>query len=329
MMQTRTLGTAKPLTVTAIGLGCMEMTPLYGTPNPADVEDTMSYAIGVDKCLLDTSDAYAAGKNEEVIAPYVSRNRNNIVLASKFGNVKKADGKPGANGRPEYVFEACEKSLKRLGVEVIDLYYQHRIDPDVPVEETVGAMSRLIEQGKVLNLGLSEAGPETIRRAHATHPITALQTEYSLFTRDVEDEILPTCRELGIGFVAYSPLGRGTLTGTISGPGDLAPDDRRHEHPRFQKENLANNVALVSPVKKLADAHGVTPAQVALAWLLSRGPDIVPIPGTSKRHHIQENNAAADITISQDALDQLGNEVRAAAVAGTRYPAVQMGTIGI
>ncbi|MGE0628037.1 MAG: aldo/keto reductase [Hyphomicrobiaceae bacterium] len=328
-MQTRILGKAMPLTVPAIGLGCMSMTPLYGTPDPAAGPAAIARAIELGAAFLDTSDAYANGANEELVGKAIKGHRNKVILATKFGNVRKPDGKPGANGRPEYVVEACEKSLKRLGVDVIDLYYQHRIDPDVPEEETIGAMARLIEQGKVRFLGLSEASVNTIRRAHATHPITALQTEYSLFTRDVEDEILPTCRELGIGFVAYSPMGRGTLTGTIAGPDDLDPKDRRHEHPRFKTENLANNVRLVEPVKALAAKVGATPAQIAIAWLLSRGPDVVPIPGTSKVHRVEENFVAADKVIDKAALDELGKAVDAASVAGTRYPAGQMHTIGV
>jgi aryl-alcohol dehydrogenase-like predicted oxidoreductase len=328
-MQTRTLGKSKPLTVPAIGLGCMGMTPIYGTPDPASAMATIQRAADLGAAFIDSSDAYANGKNEELVGQAIKGIRNKVILATKFGNTRNPDGSPGANGRPEYVIEACDKSLKRLGVDVIDLYYQHRIDPKVPVEETVGAMARLIEQGKVRLLGLSEASAKTIRKAHATHPITALQTEYSLFTRDVEEEILPTCRELGIGFVAYSPLGRGTLSGTIGGPEDLAENDRRKEHPRFKPENLATNVKLVEPLRKLAAAHGATVAQVAIAWLLSRGPDIVPIPGTSKIKRLEENLGAADLKIDKAALDALGKAVDASAVSGTRYPAGQMHTVGV
>ena len=328
-MQMRTLGKTKPLAVPAIGLGCMSMTPIYGTPDPASAAATIARAAELGAGFLDTSDAYAAGANEELVGRAIKGIRNKIILATKFGNVRMPDGTPGANGRPEFVIESCEKSLQRLGVEVIDLYYQHRIDPVVPVEETIGAMVRLVEQGKVRYLGLSEASAQTIRRAHKVYPITALQTEYSLFTRDVEPDILPTCRELGIGFVAYSPLGRGTLTGTIAGAQDLAKNDRRHDHPRFAPDNLANNVALLGPIRELAKAHGMTPPQVALAWLLSRGDDIVPIPGTSKSARLEENLGTLAKSIDKAALDKLGAALDATAVAGTRYPLVQMKTVGV
>ena len=329
-MQSRTLGKTKPLTVPALGLGCMGMTPIYGTPDPEQAIKTIRRAIDLGAGFLDTSDAYGAnGANEELVGRAIKGLRDRVTLATKFGNVRKENGQPGANGRPEFVIQSCDRSLKRLGVEIIDLYYQHRVDPDVPVEETVGAMTRLIEQGKVRLIGLSEASAATIRRAHKVHPITALQTEYSLFTRDVEAEILPACRELGIGFVAYSPFQRGTLTGTISGPQDLAQGDRRHDHPRFKPENLANNVRMVEPVKAVAKAHGLTPGQVALAWLLSRGDDIVPIPGTSKPHRLEENLGTLDRPIEKAALDALSEFVDAGKVAGTRYPQGQMGTIGI
>lgn len=324
-MKRRTLGKAAALDAPAIGLGCMSMTPIYGTPDPASARATIQRALDLGCNMLDTADAYAGGKNEQLVGEAIKGRRNEVIIASKFGNF----GAKGANGRPEYVVEACEKSLKNLGVETIDLYYQHRIDPAVPVEETVGAMSRLVEQGKVRFLGLSEAGVETIRRAHATAPIAAVQTEYSLFTRIVEDDILPTCRELGIGFVAYSPLGRGFLTGTISGSGDLAENDRRREHPRYQDGNIENNVSLVAPLVRAAEKAGVTPGQMALAWLLSRGPDIVPIPGTSKVARLEENLAAADLEIDQAVLDEVGREIEPDRVAGTRYPEVQMGMLGL
>ena len=260
-MQTRTLGKTKPLEVPAIGLGCMSMTPIYGTPDPASAIATINRAADLDAGFLDTSDAYGNGANEELVGRAIKSIRRKVKLATKFGNVRMPDGTPGANGRPDYVIEACDKSLQRLGVDEIDLYYQHRVDPNVPIEDTVGAMAKLVQQGKVRFLGLSEAAAKTIRRAHAVHPITALQTEYSLFTRDVEAEILPTCRELGIGFVAYSPLGRGLFTGLIGGPQDIAANDRRHDHPRWQGDNLASNVKLVRPVVDLAKERGVTPAQ--------------------------------------------------------------------
>lgn len=327
-MQMRTLGKTKPLAVPAIGLGCMGMTPIYGTPDPASAVATIQRAADLGAGFLDTSDAYANGANEELVGRAIKGIRNKIILATKFGNVRLADG-PGANGKPEYVIEACEKSLKRLGVDVIDLYYQHRVDPAVPIEDTIGAMAKLVQQGKVRYLGMSEAAASTVRRAHKVYPITALQTEYSLFTRDVEPEILPTCRELGIGFVAYSPLQRGTLTATISKVDDLAENDRRREHPRFDAANLANNVKLRGPLEALAAKVGATAAQVSIAWVLSRGDDIVPIPGTSKPNRLDENLATLGKTISKADLDALSAAIDAANVAGTRYPGGQMKTIGI
>jgi aryl-alcohol dehydrogenase-like predicted oxidoreductase len=328
-MQMRTLGRTRPLAVPAVGLGCMSMTPIYGTPDPGSAIATIQRAAELGAGFLDTSDAYAGGANEELVGKAIKGIRNKIVLATKFGNVRMPDGSPGANGKPEFVIESCEKSLKRLGVDVIDLFYQHRVDPSVPVEETFGAMSKLVAQGKVRYLGISEAAAATIRRAHGVHPLSAVQTEYSLFTRDVEPEILPTCRELGIGFVAYSPLQRGTLSGTIEGPQSLANNDRRHDHPRFQGNNLANNVKLLGPIKALAEKHGCTPAQIALAWVLSRGDDIVPIPGTSRVARLEENTGAAGVKLSQADLDSLTTAIDAKKVAGTRYPGGQMKTIGI
>ena len=325
-MQMRTLGKTKPLAVPAIGLGCMGMTPIYGTPDPASAVATIQRAADLGAGFLDTS--YANGANEELVGRAIKGIRNKIILATKFGNVRLADG-PGANGKPEYVIEACEKSLKRLGVDVIDLYYQHRVDPAVPIEDTIGAMAKLVQQGKVRYLGMSEAAASTVRRAHKVYPITALQTEYSLFTRDVEPEILPTCRELGIGFVAYSPLQRGTLTATISKVDDLAENDRRREHPRFDAANLASNVKLRGPLEALAAKVGATAAQVSIAWALSRGDDIVPIPGTSKPNRLDENLATLGKTISKADLDALSAAIDAANVAGTRYPGGQMKTIGI
>ena len=329
MIARRTLGKAHPLTVSAVGLGCMGLTPIYSKPDPNVAIATVHRAVELGCTFLDSSDAYAFGANEELLAKAIKPIRSKIQLATKFGQIRSADGSMQVSGRPEYVMQACEKSLQRLGVEVIDLYYQHRVDPTVPIEETVGAMKRLVEQGKVRALGLSEAAAGTVRRAHAVHPITALQTEYSLFTRDVEPEILPTCRELGIGFVAYSPLQRGTLTATIGGVDDLAANDRRRDHPRFAADNLANNVKLVAPIKALAEKHGCTPAQVAIAWVLSRGPDVVPIPGTSKVARLEENLAAAEIKLSKADLDTLGTSIDDKSVAGTRYPGGQMKTIGI
>jgi aryl-alcohol dehydrogenase-like predicted oxidoreductase len=329
MTEHRQLGQARPLEVPAIGLGCMSMTPIYAKPDPASAMATIAHAAERGVAFLDTADMYGNGANEELVGKAIKGIRDKVVLASKFGNLRLPDGTAGVCGRPDYVQEACDKSLKRLGVEVIDLYYQHRVDPDVPVEETVGAMARLVEQGKVRFLGLSEAGANTIRRAHATHPITALQTEYSLFTRDVEAGILPTCRELGIGFVAYAPLGRGYLTGAIKALDELAENDRRRQHPRYAAENFENNIKLIEPVRALAEEHGATPAQVAIAWVLSRGRDIVPIPGTSRRARLDENLGALDLAIPKAALDSLAEAIPADAVAGTRYPAGQMGRVGI
>jgi aryl-alcohol dehydrogenase-like predicted oxidoreductase len=285
MIERRKLG---QLEVSAIGLGCATMTPFYGEPDPALAIETIQRApeLGID--LLDTSDAYGNGRNEELIGRAVEGRRHQYVIASKFGNLRRADGTPTADGRPEYVKAACERSLQRLRTDVIDLYYVHRVDPTVPIEDTVGAMSDLVREGKVRFLGISEAGPQTIRRAHATHPMSAVQIEYSLWTRDVEGEILGLCERLGIGFVAYSPLGRGFLTGTITGREELQAGDARRRMPRFQEENLRHNLDLVAQLRALADAEGCTPAQLALAWVLSRGRSIVPIAGTSHRRWLEE-----------------------------------------
>jgi aryl-alcohol dehydrogenase-like predicted oxidoreductase len=302
-MERRKLG---GLEVSRLGLGCMVMTPFYGNPDPQSGFETLLRApeLGID--FIDTSDAYAKGKNEELVARALAKGgRHRYVVATKFGNLRNPDGSPGVNGRPEYVAQACDASLKRLGIETIDLYYQHRVDPSVPIEETVGAMARLVEQGKVRFLGLSEAAPKTIRRAHATHPIAALQTEYSLWTRDVESEILPTCRELGIGFVAYGALGRGFLTGTIASASALSEGDIRREMPRFQGENFAHNAALVAVLQKISEEQHCTPAQLAIAWVLSRGEDIVPIAGTSKKHRLEENAAATTISLSAETVQTL------------------------
>lgn len=324
-MQFRTLGKDRPLTVPAVGLGCMGMTPLYGTPDPDQAIATIHRAADLGACFLDSSDAYAMGKNEELVGRAIKGMREKVILATKFGNL----GIKGANGRPEFVVQSCDASLKRLGVDEIDLYYQHRVDLAVPIEETVGAMSRLVERGKVKFLGLSEASAQTVRRAHATFPITALQTEYSLFTREVEEEILPACRELGIGFVAYSPLGRGYLTGAIGKLTDISESDRRHDHPRWQDENFENNIKLIGPLKELAARNGATAGQMALKWLLSRGPDIVPIPGTSKPHRLEENLAALNASVDAEHLAELEEAVDHRKVTGTRYPEVQMKGIGI
>jgi aryl-alcohol dehydrogenase-like predicted oxidoreductase len=325
-MQRRRLG---ELQVSAIGLGCATMTPFYGEPDPASALETLDAApdLGVD--FLDSSDAYGQGRNEELIAQVLVGRRQRYVVASKFGNLRHPDGTPYADGRPEYVKLACERSLKRLGTDVIDLYYIHRVDPAVPIEETVGAMAELVRAGKVRHLGISEAGAQTIRRAHRAHPMAAVQIEYSLWTRDVEREILPLCRELRIGFVAYSPLGRGFLAGGISGREALAERDARRNMPRFQAENIAKNLDLVTWLKELAAAEGCSAAQLAIAWVLARGPDNVPIPGTSRRARLAENAAAAEIRISEKTAAALEHVFTPGAAAGERYPELFRPTLGI
>lgn len=325
-MKTRKLGS---LDVPAIGLGCMSMTPIYGTPDPDEAIATVHRALDLGVTMIDTADAYSDGKNETLVGRALRGRRDEAVLATKFGNIRHPDGRRDVNGSPAYVREACEASLARLGTDRIDLYYIHRIDPKVPIEETVGAMSDLKGEGKILHLGLSEASTDTLRRAHATHPITALQTEYSLWCRDVEDGHLPLCRELGIGFVAYSPLGRGLLTGAINTVDDMEENDRRRDHPRFEPANLERNVALVATLKELAENEGCTPAQLALAWILRRGDDILPIPGTRRRRWLEENTAALDLAPSDATLATLDRTFRAGAGAGTRYPAGQMKRVNI
>ena len=318
-MRTRTLG--ERLEVAEIGLGCMGMSAFYAGADEAESLATIEEALERGVTMLDTADMYGAGANERLVGRAVAGRRDAAVIATKFGQVRGPDGKPlGVRGDPEYVREACDASLERLGVDWIDLYYLHRVDPEVPIEETVGAMAELVAAGKVRYVGLSEAAAATIRRAHAVHPITALESEYSLWTRGVEEEILPTVRELGIGFVAYSPLGRGFLTGRYRAPDDLPPDDSRRNHPRFQGENFARNLALVARVRAIAAKKAVPPGQLALAWVLHRGVDVVPIPGTSRREHLRENLAAAAIELSEDDLARLDAAVPAGATAGDRYP---------
>lgn len=331
-MQTRQLGRAG-LTVSALGLGCMGMSDFYGQRDDAESLRTLARALELGVTFLDTADMYGPYTNEELLGRFFQEDktrRNKVVLATKFGIVRDANDptKRGISGRPEYVRQAAEGSLKRLGTDHLDLYYQHRVDPTVPIEETVGAMSRLVEEGKVRFLGLSEAGAETIRRAHATHPISALQTEYSLWSRDVEIEILPTLRELGIGLVPYSPLGRGFLTGEIQKFEDFAPDDYRRFSPRFQGENFHKNLRLVNHLRELAQQKGVSASQLALAWVLAQGDDLAPIPGTKRVKYLEENVAALDVQLSADELRQLDELLPLGAAAGTRYPEAMMGMVG-
>jgi aryl-alcohol dehydrogenase-like predicted oxidoreductase len=320
-MDTRKLGT-QGLEVSAEGLGCMGMSEFYGTGDDAESIATIHYALELGVTLLDTADIYGPYTNEVLVGQAIADRRDEAVLATKFGMVRDPDNPSarGVNGRPDYVHACCDASLRRLAVDHIDLYYQHRVDPGVPIEETVGAMAELVDAGKVRFIGLSEAAPETIRRAHDVHPISALQTEYSLWSRDVEEEILPTIRELGIGFVAYSPLGRGFLTGAITKPSDLAEDDFRRHNPRFQGENFARNLELVARVRELAGEHECTPGQLALAWTLHQGKDIVPIPGTKRRRYLEENVVALELTFSDEDLRRLDDAAPVGAAAGQRYP---------
>jgi aryl-alcohol dehydrogenase-like predicted oxidoreductase len=306
----------------------MGMSEFYGSADEAESLATIRRALELGVNFLDTADMYGVGKNEELVGRAIAGRRDGVVLATKFGNVRGPNGEfLGVNGTPAYVREACEASLRRLGVETIDLYYQHRVDPKVPIEETVGAMSDLVTAGKVRHLGLSEASAATIRRANEVHPIAALQTEYSLWTRDVEREILPAVRELGIGFVAYSPLGRGFLAGAFKTPEDIPADDYRRHNPRFQGENFAKNLALVDVVSEVARANDATPSQIALAWLISRGNDIVPIPGTKRVRYVEENARAVDIVLDATALDWIESTFPFGVTAGTRYPESGMAAV--
>jgi len=324
-MRTRTLG--ERLEVSAVGLGCMGMSEFYGTADEDEAIATIHRALDLGVTFLDTADMYGPFTNEQLVGRAIAGRRDEVVLATKFGNERRPDGGwIGINGRPEYVRVACDASLRRLGVDHIDLYYQHRVDLGTPIEETVGAMAELVEAGKVRHLGLSEAAPATIRRAHAVHPIAALQTEYSLWTRDPEDEVLATVRELGIGFVAYSPLGRGFLTGAIKAIDDLPEDDYRRRSPRLQPENFQHNLDLVARVEEIAAEKGVTPGQLALAWVLAQGDDIVPIPGTKRVRYLEENVAALEIELSGDDLQRIDDAFPKGATAGDRYP--DMSTVG-
>src|SRR5215207_3476747 len=318
-MQKRTLG-SQGLMVSELGLGCMGMSEFYGTGDEDESTATIHRAIELGVTFLDTADMYGPFTNERLVGKAIADRRDQVTLATKFGNERTEDGtRLGVNGKPEYVHKACDASLKRLGVDHIDLYYQHRVDPDTPVEETWGAMRELVEAGKVRYLGISEAAPETIRRAHEIHPITALQTEYSLWSRDVEDEILPTVRELGIGFVAYSPLGRGFLTGQIQRFEDLPEGDYRRSNPRFQGENFDKNLELVDRVREIATEKGVTASQLALAWVMHQGDDVVPIPGTKRVRYLEENAAAAEISLTDEELARLDEAAPPGATAGDRY----------
>jgi len=324
-LTTRVLGNAghgSALTVSSLGLGCMGMSEFYGTIDEAEAVRTLHHAVELGVTFFDTADMYGPFTNEMLVGRALAPHRDAVVIASKFGNVRDPGNKGfrGIDGSPEYVHSACDASLRRLGVDHIDLYYQHRVDQTVPIEETVGAMKELVEAGKVTRIGLSEASPETIRRAHAVHPVTALQTEYSLWTRDLEDEILPTLRELGIGLVPYSPLGRGFLTGRITSPDALDEGDFRRHNPRFTGDAFDANLALVSAVRDVAERKGVTAAQLALAWVLAQGDDVVPIPGTRRTAYLEENLGALGVEVGDDDLAALDEAIPAASVVGERYP---------
>jgi aryl-alcohol dehydrogenase-like predicted oxidoreductase len=326
MKTTRRLGRHGP-TVAALGLGCMTMSRSYGSSDDVESVATLHRARELGVTFIDTADVYGFGHNEELIGRAVRAFRSELVIGTKFGNQWDAPGGPRLSGRPEWVKQACDNSLRRFGLDVIDVYYQHRVDDQVPIEDTVGAMADLVRAGKVRWLGLSEAGPATIRRAHKVHPITALQTEYSLWTRDPEGDVLATCRDLGIGFVAYSPLGRGFLTGTIATPDDLPTEDRRRVHPRFRPENIEHNRAIVDRVRQIARAKGCTLPQLAIAWVMAQGDDIIAIPGARRRDHLEDNLGALEVTLTDADLRALGEAVPAGAAKGDRYPEEGMVTL--
>jgi aryl-alcohol dehydrogenase-like predicted oxidoreductase len=332
-VETRKLGKAGPM-VSAVGLGCMGMSISYGEPNDEESIATIHRAIDLGVDLIVTSDAYGNGVNEELVGRAIKGRRDRVKVATKFGNLALAgrgggDGPSLTGGHPDYVPQACEKSLKRLGVDCIDIYGLHRVDKSVPIEDTVGAMKRLVEQGKVRYLQLSEAGPETIRRANKVHPIVAVETEYSLWSRDIESAVLPACRELGIAFMAYAPLGRGFLSATIKTLDALIDKDRRRDHPRFKPENISRNAELLKPLEDIAASKHCTPAQVALAWVLAQGQDVIPIPGTKRRTYLEQNCAALSVKLTADEVAALSKAFPLDVTAGTRYPEKQMGALGI